>query len=293
MIESKILKKKTISGLSSTLEKIKNRADSSPKQLTALWTEEQRSCPNELFRCALFVPRQDRGERAQFKDVLLFSLGKADVTYRGEELRTSDEDVWLQIMHLARKQNLGEPIEVSYYSFIKSLGWSKSKKTGIVQRPSKVHYRRLQESLSRMSATDLLIKTKERTVDILPDAGIGFSLIQKYEWRGAKLLRIWVDEEMKLLFGHRSYTKVEWDQRMMLTPTAKKLHGYYSSHKVPYNIRVEELYKLCGAKARLPQFKQKLKDYLDELVNVGFAKKYSINNNLVKMSRTRLVKQVS
>jgi len=293
MSEPKILKKKAASELSSTLEKIKNRVACSPKQLTMSWAEEERSCPNELFRCLLFFPRQDRGERAQFKDVLLFSLGTAEVTYRGEELRVSDEDVWLQIMHLARAHNLGEPVEFSPYSFIKALGWSKSKKTGIIQRPSETHYRRLKKCLSRMSATNLTLKTKERTLDMLPDKGISFSLIQKYEWRETKLWRVWVDEEMKMLFGEKSFTKVEWEQRMMLTPTAKKLQGYFSSHKIPHPVRVENLQKLCDAKAGLPQFKQKLRGYLDELVNVGFLKKCSINNNLVRVSRIRLVKQVS
>ena len=191
------------------LDQLHKQSESKPKQLP-FWPEERRGAPNEMIRSSLFSGRRT-GEREHYKDTTMYVLGDGEIAYRGEELRTFDEDVWLQVMHLARLQPLGESVQFTPYSMIKSLLWAKGK-----NRPSKVHYERLRECLSRMQATTLTLKSKRigkgRTV----------SLIRKFEYEDESgqldLWKVWVEPEMKALYGDVHYTQVEWEQRSKMSP---------------------------------------------------------------------------
>lgn len=260
---------------------VKEKDDSTPKQLP-IWAEELRGAPNEVIRSSLFTGRRN-GPREHFSDAVLFVLGDGEVTYRGEELRTFDEDVWLQVMHLARLQPLGEWVEFTPYAFIKEIGWVKGK-----VNPSKLHYDRLQECLSRMQATTILVRSKR----LKEPGGHSVSLIRKFRHKGASgknaCWQIWIEPEMKTLFGDVHYTQVEWEQRSRLSPTAKRIHGYYASHKAPYPVKIESLHKICKLKATLSGFKQKLPKYLGQMVEEGFLDHYDIGGNIVTVQRAKL-----
>lgn len=262
-----------------TLERLQVIADKCPKQLP-LWPDNFRGAPNELIRSSLFSGRRS-GAREHHKDAVLFVLGDGEITYRGEELRTFDEDVWLQVMHLARLQHLGECIQFTAYSLIKAIGWVKGK-----NRPSKLHYDRLKECLSRMQATTITVRSKRigkgRTV----------SLIRKFEYQGEEgqltNWRVWIEPEMKPLYGDVHYTQVEWEQRAKLSPTAKRLHGYFASHRNPYPVKIDSLHKMCNLKSKLFGFKQKLPGYLNELKEHGFLQSYEIIEDIVRVKRAKM-----
>ena len=90
-----------------------------------------------------------------------------------------------------------------------------------------------------------------------------------------------------------NFTKLIWMQRIKLTPLAKWLHSYYSSHLDPHSIKVETILKACGSKTKaLKHFKPILRNALVELVQVGLLADYYINsNNLVCVTRN-IKKQV-
>lgn len=257
------------------------------KQLP-LWPEGMRGAPNEVLRSSLFTARV-RGERENYKDETLFVLGKAEITYRGEELRTFDEDVWLQVIHLAKQQNLNECIEFTPYSMIRALKWVKKNRKGKVVRPSVNHYNRLKKCLSRMQATSLMIKSGRL------NKGCTVSLIRKFEFiddsKGVKPWKIWIEKEMEALYGEVEYTQLEWEQRSKLTPTAKRLHGYWASHKKPFDVKISNLYKMCKIKTPEKNFKQKMKIYLDELVKIGFLDSWSFIAFESKNAKVRVVRQ--
>jgi hypothetical protein len=73
-----------------------------PVQLT-FWAEERRAIANEMARCSLFHARDGRKPRLYFDNAPLFMLGEGHVYYKGEELRTQDEDVFISLVHLARE----------------------------------------------------------------------------------------------------------------------------------------------------------------------------------------------
>lgn len=268
--------------LENTIKKLQERAEKAPKQLP-LWGENFRGAPNEVVRSSLFTGRRT-GPREMYKDQVLYVLGDGEVAYRGEELRTYDEDVWLQVMHLARLQNLGECVEFTPYAMIKAIGWVKDK-----IRPSKTHYERLKECLSRMQATTVTVRSKRI------GKGSTVSLIRKFEYKGMdgtlEKWRVWIEPEMQALYGDTHYTRLEWEQRAKLSPIAKRLHGYFASHKTPYPVKIESLYKMCNVKSELKRFKQGLRGYLNEMKELGFLINWKIEKDLVTVVRLREIEK--
>lgn len=240
-----------------------------------LWGDDKRGVPNEIIRSALFNVRNRNTARRDFKDEPIMVLGDGEITYRGEELRQDDEDVWLQLMHLARLQPLGKQVEFTAYSMLTALGWATSSHG----------YNRLRRCIRRMQATSLAIHSKRL------GQGISVSLIHEFEWedeRGAKLdcWRVWISPKMQQLFGDVYYTQLEWEQRRQLGPIAKKLHGIYGSHAAPYPMKIETIKAGCGASAkRLREFKGSLIEALDELKEVGFLADWRIDKDLVYVTR--------
>ena len=114
------------------------------------WSDDKRGAPNEVVRSALFNARNKNLKREYLKKVEIAIIGDGSIKYTGKELRQDDETVWLQILQLAREYPLEDIIEFSAYSMLKSLGW-----------PTTVfYYKKLEDSLNRMSATNLVIESE-------------------------------------------------------------------------------------------------------------------------------------
>lgn len=110
-------------------DKMKQRAATAelrrfvPLQL-AFWPEDRRAIANELARCALFSCRDTRKPRQYFDNSPLFMLGEGAITYRGEELRTQDEDIFISLAHMAREMPGGKMlVTVSSSDICKMNGW--------------------------------------------------------------------------------------------------------------------------------------------------------------------------
>lgn len=225
-----------------------------------LWADASRGIPNEVVRSALFTTRGRRIARRFLRDEPVLVLGDGQVHYRGEELRTDDEDVWLQVMHLAREQPLGECVQFTAYAFLRDLNWP----------TTAYYYKKLREHLARLQANAVTVSSKRL------EGGVSLSLIRRFEWqdeRGEALRRwrVWVEPEMRALFGDRYYTLLEWHQRRQLTPTAKRLYDYWASHRRPYPVKVASLRDLCGSSTQsLRRWRQQLRSVLTELLACDF-----------------------
>jgi len=75
-----------------------------------IWRDDRRGMPNDLVRSALFTIGNSRQKRSFRRDTVIAALGELEITYTGEELRQDDEDVFLQLVHLARLAPLGETV---------------------------------------------------------------------------------------------------------------------------------------------------------------------------------------
>lgn len=109
-----------------------------------------------MARSALFCVGS-RKPRRQMKNEVIASLEEATIRYTGAELRQDDEDVFLQLCHLARGRPVDDMIEFSAYAMLKSLGWGHSSKA----------YQRLRDCIDRLKANALKVSldTDGRTVE--------------------------------------------------------------------------------------------------------------------------------
>lgn len=248
-----------------------------------LWPEASRCLPNELLRSALFNAKNRKQPRAYLKKQDIPVLFPGRITYQGEELRQDDETVWLQLIHLARDQPLGSMVEFTPYGFCKAVGWP----------ICKGGYERLRDCLNRMQATSLTIYSK-RLKDADPDAdGVALSMIPLFAWQDEneqtlKKYRVRVAPELVALFANDHYTRVEWKQRLALpVGIATWLHGYYATHRVPNEVKMDTIKKGAGITTeRQAKVRELIGTALAELVNVGFLASWDISERgLVSVKR--------
>jgi TrfA protein len=82
-----------------------------------------------------------------------------------------------------------------------------------------------------------------------------------------------LNRQLIRLYSESSWTAINWKQRMQLRnkPLAQALHAYYSSHRIPYPVKLTTLQQLTGSRnSQLRDFKRKCLAALKELENIGF-----------------------
>ena len=243
-----------------------------PTSQLPLWHEKVRGLPNPMARSALFTVGNKTEPRMYYKShKTIQTISGYVITYRGEELRQDDEDVFLQLVHLARKHPLGERVEFAAYSLLKELNWSKSSEG----------YDRLRAMLDRLQGTSLRITSQHPG-----EGGFQGALIRKFAWKddeNAPLTKwvVFLEPEIVKLFSPNGYTQVFWEQRLRLkSSVAKYLHGYYGTHEQPYPMKVATLQTLSGSRAaRLTDFRKALRKALDLLVTERFLDRWNIDGS--------------
>jgi hypothetical protein len=207
-----------------------------------LWQQSQRGLPNALARSALFNVANLRsgGDRHYFTSATIASSKGINLVYTGQELRQDDEDVFLQVLHLAKEQKLGENISFTAHSMLVALGWTINSES----------YKRLTICMDRLKATSVRL-----TVETHGGGSMGFagSLVGEFEWQEKAS-----NDPLR-----------EWN--VSLEKNIVKLFAPYSTHRDPFPHKVETLHKLTASGSKgLPQFRQKLKAALAQLVDSGF-----------------------
>lgn len=252
-----------------------------PTQLP-IWPEDLRGLPNALARSALFtVANARKGARKSLKRHEIATVKGIMVTYTGEELRQDDEDVFLQLLHIARMSPLGTEVEFTAWAMLGQLRWSRNTAS----------YHRLAECIERLKATALAV-----TVELgATKETFSGSLVRKFRLREtkedtthSKAWKVTLEREIVVLFGNIHYSRLDWDLRLTLPPLAKWLHAFYSTHAEPYAYSVARLHKLTGSETKqLKQFRYKLKEALELLVHKGFLLHAEIDSDdLVQVGRT-------
>ncbi len=240
-----------------------------------IWREDRRGMPNDLVRSALFTIGNSRQKRSFRKDTVIAALGEVEITYTGEELRQDDEDVFLQLVHLARLAPLGETVEFTAHAMLKALRWSTDSRA----------YQRLRDSINRLAATGLSVSNGEN--------GYNGSLVRDFEWKqtsgaSSRTWKVRLEPRIVALFGRVTYTQIDWEQRLKLGNLAKWLHSFYYTHATPYALKVRTIHALSGSTTRdLSKFRQTLRAALEELAKVGFLEDWRIEprTDLVHVTR--------
>lgn len=246
------------------------------KQGTQLkfWNDRVRGLPNPMARSSLFSVSNK--PRRQMKNEEIISTSDSSLFYTGEELRQQDEDVFLQIIHLARMRPLGDVIEVSGYQLLKALNWSFDSRA----------YKRLRDSIERLKNGNVKIHftAKGKT-------GYIGSMIRKVAWSGESASttkwRIYLEPEIISLFDNDGYSLILWEQRLGLRDLAKWCLSFFYTHAEPLPYKVETIYSMCGSGAKsMNHFRADLKVALQDLKEVGFLLEWQITHgDLVVVKR--------
>ena len=248
-----------------------------------LWQHNHRGLPNALARSALFNVANLRsgGDRRYFTSTTIASSKGISLVYTGQELRQYDEDVLLQVLHLAKEQKLGENIYFTAYSMLTALGWTRNSES----------YKRLTICMDRLKATSVRLAVETQGGGSMGFAG---SLVGEFEWQEKESndpLREWsvsLEKNIVKLFAPDADSLIHWQTRLDLPPLAKWLHAFYSTHRDPFPHKVETLHRLTASSSKgLRQFRQKLKAALDLLIDRGFllSARVDLKSDLVYVER--------
>ena len=271
-------------------------ADRHAQGQLALWPESERGIPNELVRCAVFSAKNRKERREVYRanaPLIVPVIGGGEVVYIGEELRQDDETVWMQLVHLA-KEARSECVSFTPYSFLKAVKW-----------PIKgTSYTRLLTSIRRLATSGLEVYSSRF------DKGVSTKLIAKYEYsKGAdtpwKVQVFNKDDELLFLFD-KLYSRLDWETRLTLPEGVSTwLHGFFSSHREPFDHKIETLAVGAGLtleseedaqldeaartakrKARLREIKRIITKALEALQESGFLKSFEVTRSgLVRVVR--------
>lgn len=226
------------------------------KQMTLpFWNNKEMCVPNYFLRSSLFGVVK-KGRRKFLEAQEIETLNNFSIKFSGLRLDQADLDVWEQCLsYIDFDKNFDKKIHFSAYKFLKNIG------RGV----GKFQYDWLKKSLLRLASAVLIIENKEKKQlyfgHLIEEGGFDEEL-NSYV--------LVINKKVAKLFGKNQYTRVSIKERQKLKgQLAKWLHGFYSSHKDPFPIKVESIYKWCGSDQKeLRFFRKKLKKALKDLKNI-------------------------
>lgn len=169
------------------------------------WPEEMQAIPNHLARSGLFAPIA-RGQRKLLDAVEIPSRGDARLLYTGHQLDEADCDVWMQLLHEARRVPLGERVVITRGAFLRAIGRSTGTKD----------YQWLHESIGRLGIAALYIEAKRYTIGKTPRSSL-LHLVKGFDHdpdTGTYVLEM--DQRLVLLFGNREFAQIDRDKRLQI-----------------------------------------------------------------------------
>lgn len=268
-------------------QKAKEQADRAPAPIAPsnvvrlpLWQEPVRAVPNGFLRSALFGAIK-KGMRRYMQGELVAAVDGVEIRYTGQRLDQGDLDVWENVLHAVRLQELGSQCRLTSYALLKLMG-----KTDTGKNRATLHTR-----IIRLVANALEVKQG------------------RYSYMGSMIAGAAKDEEtqewvielnpkLRPLFAADQFTLIDWDVRHALSgqPLAQWLHGFYASHAKPYPIRMDTLLELSGSENNSPtSARQTLRKALDAVTEAGAAHgqpfSYEIQSDLVHVEKKGSIPQ--
>lgn len=245
-----------------------------PKQtMLPFWPEGTRRVPNLILRNALFGVSKDREFYGPMRLVASLEGHTVKVT---ERLNQYDLDNLEMLLHLQREQPLGSRVAFTGHGFLKAMGRGTSGK----------HHKELHEDLTRLARATVEIRWTNERKSYTGSLVSGFA---RDEDTGTFVVTF--NQDMMRLYEAGS-TQIDWDQRLQLGKSflAKWLQVFYTSHDVPYAMKVDTLREQSGSDSPLREFRRMLKVALDKLVDIGLLSSWTIEKDLVKVQKLKKLK---
>lgn len=255
-------------------EKAVKKTPVAAKQLSLeLWPDAVRGVPNAVLRGALFGVSKTR--KTHKKPTVIAAVDGYRISFKGETFNQTDLDLWEMLLHLARLQPLDTQVEFGANALLKALGRGTSGK----------HHSELREQLMRLigGAVEITWTLEQKSY-----AGNLVSGYARDDATGRYVVRFNADTAKLYGVGN---TLIDWSERQSLgnNNIAKWLHGFFASHAKPFPYKVETIFHLCGSTTeRLGDFRKLLRSALDQLVDVGAIKSWTIDpkTDLVQVVNT-------
>ncbi|UXV22616.1 plasmid replication initiator TrfA [Pseudomonas fluorescens] len=195
------------------------------------WPDEVRGVPNITLRSALFGSSRS-ASKAFLQRAEIYTQRPTQMRYTGPRLDQGDLDVWITLLHIARRKQMGKSFKTSAYELLKLQGKTdagNNRKT-LYKRLFRLAAGTLELSAKRYSYTGGLIDSIHRD-----------DMEQK--------LVITLNLELSYLFGPNDFTHIDWSVRRSLNakPLAQWLHGYLSTHAEPFPVSIDTLMMMAGS----------------------------------------------
>jgi len=234
------------------------------------WTEMKRGTPNSLIRSALFSAIQGKSRR-YIEEEIIYAQKGITIKFTGKQLNQEDLTLWETLVHMARKYPLGDECNFTAYAILKSQHLP-------INHGS---YKRLHSGIVRLKACAVEIECDEKEY-------MGSLIEEVAKEKNTKYYVMRLNSKLINLFSETQFTEIDWQQRLELRgkPLAMFLHAFYSSHAVPFPMKLETLRQMSGSSNKqAASFKRQVKAALDDIVNIGFLGGYEINSNIVTVKR--------
>jgi hypothetical protein len=246
------------------------------------WGENVRGMAKTLARSALFAVRDKRVPRVIYDNEIIASLQNVDIRFWGEELRQDDHDVFMQLCHLARNEDLGVEVRTTGLDALRGLGWGSSLED----------YKRLRECYYRLLRGTIVVTPSGCEEPIYGSHLLGSIASDSKSDSGVTAMAsrwtIKLDLQLAAILTGDEMTLIDWVRHHKLSALAKWLHRFYSTHETPIAYKADTLHALCGSRqANMPAFRQKLKKAFEELIATGY--KIDSGTYLVKVRRSTSV----
>lgn len=183
------------------------KAAETPCQMFLPGLEEfMRAMPNHIARSSLFAPVA-AGRKKMHKDTVLVSRADAVIKFWGEQLDEAQADVWMQAMHEASKQALGEPVIIQRAAFLKAIG-----RTG-----TGPNYQWLHRTMQALAFAMLVIEvqTKDGKQKLAIGKSRALHMIEGFDYDDeAEAYTLRIDPRWRSMYGNREFALIDWDKRL-------------------------------------------------------------------------------
>jgi len=243
----------------------------------APWDDEKRGLPNDYARSALFTVRNKRVSRLALQNQPIYSTNKSvSISYTGVELRAEDDElVWQQVLQFAKRTTPGDVVEFTFYELCKELGWSVN---GAYYKKAEDCLSRLQASAVRFTSTRLGMLESISFLD-------GFKVVNRGDKKKCRC-QIKISKDIITLFSGSHYSRISWQQYRRLSPIARRLYDYFSTHKEPFPLKIENFKLVCSSNVKeLKKWREMTKKACKELEESKLVKFVWVENDLIKCIR--------
>lgn len=234
----------------------------SAKQLALYdWADSKRAFPVTFGRSALFRVGDKREPRQHLQKVEIASVQDYSLTFTGEEFRIDDEDVLLQLLHLAKGQEAsdeGFQVTFSANSMVEALNWAAGSKS----------HERLRACIERLQNGSIALKHlvgRSRSRDFY---GSFISAAAREGTTRDSRWIVWLNKTSAKLLMPKA--ELDWPTRIGLrSDLSRWLQTFIESESLgPFQDHaIEDLMRLSGSKSKdLSNFKVSLRRALDELL---------------------------